>query len=402
MENIIGKLFKDRNTGQRVQVLNVEDGIAYMSNEQRVAVDRISNFFLPDTGGHSVVNENVMNNMASEPVVNFNNNSIAASLMNQIKNIDTSRMSDNVPDRPSVTIVESVDEKGSAQRAIQSQVGVKGSAVVQAGSPEDEAAEIQRKFVERQLRSQNKHLSEVELEQQVNAMLEKKPASQPNQTNTAQSPQPAQQTGQSVTSQSTYQPQNNNHVENPIITIFKGAKRKNSFKMDVSIEGLIPREDFIEMMEENYELSIIEFFADEFTNKLLADPTSIRNQIIEKLREKVYGKVKKKEKKNAKNEIEKSEPIKDINNSEPDIMNNSCFPVHTEESPSVEVKMIPPDEEETLPQVEVKMIPPDESEEEPKIEVKMIPPDEDEEDGGPVMQINVPREDDTTDVPSNQ
>jgi 3-methyladenine DNA glycosylase Tag len=38
------------------------------------------------------------------------------------------------------------------------------------------------------------------------------------------------------------------------------------------------------MMEDSYEISIIEFLADEFTEKLLNDPSIIRNQIINEIK----------------------------------------------------------------------------------------------------------------------
>ena len=77
-------------------------------------------------------------------------------------------------------------------------------------------------------------------------------------------------------------------VEDPIITMFENVKRNKDFKMTLDIVGQIPRPDFIEMMEDSYNTSIIEFLADEFTSKLLNDPSIIKEKIIEEIKKIVY------------------------------------------------------------------------------------------------------------------
>jgi len=75
----------------------------------------------------------------------------------------------------------------------------------------------------------------------------------------------------------------------PIISMFKKAKRNTDFKISFDVNNKIPRLDFIEMMEESYETSIIEFLAQEFTNQLLSNPSIIRDKIkdgIKKMLEK--------------------------------------------------------------------------------------------------------------------
>jgi hypothetical protein len=44
------------------------------------------------------------------------------------------------------------------------------------------------------------------------------------------------------------------------------------------------------MMEDSYEISIIEFLADEFTNDLLQNPTKLKMKVIEEIKKKVYPK----------------------------------------------------------------------------------------------------------------
>jgi hypothetical protein len=68
-------------------------------------------------------------------------------------------------------------------------------------------------------------------------------------------------------------------VQDPVTTMFKNVKRNLDFNIDLKIEGKIPRLDFIEMMEDSYEVSIIDFLAQEFTENLLKDPKLLKNKI---------------------------------------------------------------------------------------------------------------------------
>ena len=78
--------------------------------------------------------------------------------------------------------------------------------------------------------------------------------------------------------------------EDPIYTMFRGVKRSVEFSLDLKLENKIPRLDFIEMMEDSYEKSIIDFLAEEFANELLKDPKSLKESIKSKIKEMVYSK----------------------------------------------------------------------------------------------------------------
>jgi hypothetical protein len=71
--------------------------------------------------------------------------------------------------------------------------------------------------------------------------------------------------------------------------MFKGVKRSVDFNISLDIKNKIPRLDFIEMMEDSYETSIIDFLADEFTNELLKNPETIKDMIKSRIRYYVYG-----------------------------------------------------------------------------------------------------------------
>jgi hypothetical protein len=74
----------------------------------------------------------------------------------------------------------------------------------------------------------------------------------------------------------------------PILEMFKNVKRNTNFRIDFTVENKIPRIDFIEMMEDSYNTSIIDFLAQEFTDEILRDPTLIKDKIKNKLMDLVY------------------------------------------------------------------------------------------------------------------
>jgi hypothetical protein len=82
--------------------------------------------------------------------------------------------------------------------------------------------------------------------------------------------------------------ENNIIPMDPIISMFKNVKRNTDFNISLEVNHKIPRLDFIEMMEDSYNTSIIEFLAEEFTNEILINPALIKNKISEEIRSLVY------------------------------------------------------------------------------------------------------------------
>lgn len=78
--------------------------------------------------------------------------------------------------------------------------------------------------------------------------------------------------------------------DDPIIMMFRNCKRTLEFKLDLSVNEKIPRIDFIEMMEDSYSTSIIDYLAEEFTDKLLNDPSEIKRRIKDEIMKLVYPK----------------------------------------------------------------------------------------------------------------
>jgi hypothetical protein len=98
-------------------------------------------------------------------------------------------------------------------------------------------------------------------------------------------PTPTQPSNERVVPQ--VQIQQNQNVD-PIISMFRNVKRNNDFSLSFSINHKIPRLDFIEMMEDSYNTSIIDFLAEEFTNIILLNPNLIKNKISEEIRNLVF------------------------------------------------------------------------------------------------------------------
>jgi hypothetical protein len=76
----------------------------------------------------------------------------------------------------------------------------------------------------------------------------------------------------------------------PILFMFSNVKKNTNFKFSIEIIDKIPRPDFIEMMEDSYEVSIIDYLADEFVKKIFSDPEAIKNSIKDEIKSIVYKK----------------------------------------------------------------------------------------------------------------
>lgn len=68
-------------------------------------------------------------------------------------------------------------------------------------------------------------------------------------------------------------------VIDPIIDLLNKTKRVNNLKLKIEIEELLPKNEFIQMLEESYDKSIIDYLTDEIYNKMIKDSDSIKEQI---------------------------------------------------------------------------------------------------------------------------
>ena len=238
--SLLNKSFKDNSTGQTVKVDSVNEVIITLNNGEKVATSRMLDTYYYD----GVV----------DPTSFFTkeSSSLLGSIMDKVKNIKTDHL---VDDNTITNSIGNINDGFSPS--------TNESAVVQI-SEEDEKAELMKKY---NIQEPPKTTSAEELlgESNVNQNVT-------NNVTTQQVQQPIQQA-----------PIQQVQVEDPIISMFKNVKRIVDFKFDFSIEEKIPRIDFIEMMEDSYNTSIIEYLAEEFTSKLLNDPSVIKNLIKEKI-----------------------------------------------------------------------------------------------------------------------
>lgn len=76
---------------------------------------------------------------------------------------------------------------------------------------------------------------------------------------------------------------NDNDNINPEITILKRVKRKNPIKINLVIDELVPDKDKMEVLNEMFHTSMVEFLTDEIMSKIFQNPSKLREQISESL-----------------------------------------------------------------------------------------------------------------------
>ena len=249
--NLANKSFKNNKTGEVVKVIDSFENIAVLENKGKEDVTRLldPNFYTEQI----------------DPTTFFNTQNAYNTLVEKIKSIPI----ENIQDENGEV---SVKVAGDGFRPQSNE-----SAVVMS-TEEDERAELARKYgvsnPQNDIQKQNQAFAKILGEEEVIDV--------PVTTPRNDVPNPVR----SVVNHSVQQP---TPVNDPIISMFKNVKRGVEFKMNIEISNKIPRLDFIEMMEDSYEVSIIDFLATEFTNNLLKNPETIKNSIKDKIQQIVYG-----------------------------------------------------------------------------------------------------------------
>jgi hypothetical protein len=260
--SLVNKSFKDNQTGEIIRIIDSYQNIAITDSKEKIDANRLM--------------DNRFYTEYIDPKSFFQNESTYNVFAEKIKNVDLSRIP--VDNEMSGDVINIPSDNGFNPATNE-------SAVVMY-DPEDEKAELMRKYGATDtgaLNKQNQAFAKLLGEDggdviQVDADRPQRP--QP-QTQPVIQPQPVQtEVVQRV------------NFEDPIITMFKNAKRNVDFSVDLKVDGKIPRIDFIEMMEDSYEISIIEFLADEFTNELLNNPSKLKMKVIEEIKKKVYPQLK--------------------------------------------------------------------------------------------------------------
>jgi hypothetical protein len=245
--NLANKSFKNNKTGEVIKVIDSFENIAVLENKGKEDVKKLLD--------PNLYTEQI------DPATFFNTQNAYNNLVDKIKSIPIENIRD---DNGEVAVKVGGD-------SIRPQLNE--SAIVMS-TEEDERAELARKY------GVNPQQNDVQRQNQAFAKLLGEEASEElPKTKVVNS-----------------QPQTNNVVPiqrvetvDPITAMFKNVKRGVEFKMAIEISNKIPRLDFIEMMEDSYEVSIIDFLATEFTNNLLQNPDTIKQSIKDKINQIVYG-----------------------------------------------------------------------------------------------------------------
>lgn len=295
MINLRDKSFRNNLTGEIIKVLDSFEDIAILDDRSKVDARHLVNpglFTEVNPTPIQSFNESVFNPIEVEEVKpeNFFTNQFAYnSLADKIKNIPQHLIKDDPNAGQTSVRIEDPDgnpTSTSFDRGVQ--VNQNESAIIQV-NPEDERAALAAKYgvvnpaesINKQNESFSKLLGDdVPPNQEVQVVQVNRIDDEPIQrfeVNNQQEEYKKEYVQPVV-------------VEDPIIRMFKGVKRSLDFNVSISIDNKIPRIDFIEMMEDSYETSIIDFLADEFTNNIVNNPDIIKEMIKVKINEKVYGK----------------------------------------------------------------------------------------------------------------
>ena len=272
--DVSNKRFKNRLTGEVFTIIDQYQNIAITSDKQKIDVNLLSNdkLFTPVKNS---VNESFSLPKTKEDIVDpnkfFDDQSIYNTFADKIKNVDLSKLQD---DNRNPDISKSYDNNN---------LSVSNESAIIMSDPEDEVEELKRKYgvtsVDESVRRQNETFARI-LDPQPEQPQE--PIINTTTNNNIQQPEIKEY----VEPDKKYSepPIQRFEVQDPVITMFKNVKRNTEFKINLKVDGKIPRLDFIEMMEDSYEISIIEYLADEFTDNILRNPSIIRNKIMEEIK----------------------------------------------------------------------------------------------------------------------
>ena len=278
--NLANKAFRDNRTGEIVKVIDSFENIAILENKTKIDSRRL-------------LDQNLYTEQI-DPSNFFNNQGAYNSLFEKIKTLPT----DNLPfDDGQTNVGQSVVRADSSY-----QQPVDDDSAIVYSSVDDEKAELARKYGAlidntQSLTKQNEAFTRILGD---NAMDELPPVPiRPNQPKEEvqrveiNRDDSGEVTGSVIVNDQeniAYQKQYFVPVEDPVYTMFKGIKRSVEFSLDLNLENKIPKLEFIEMMEDSYEKSIIDFLANDITQSILNNPEYLKNRIKEKINEMVYNK----------------------------------------------------------------------------------------------------------------
>ena len=323
--DFLNKTYKNRITGDTFTIIDVYQNVAITSNKEKINTVLLNNdkLFIPVNG---FMNESISRNPLKEDVIEpskfFDNQGTYNVFAEKIKSLPL----DNIP----------YDNSMSSKIENNNNLPNNESAIIMS-DPEDEIAELKRKYgassvdssVKRQIDTFDRILNPVkENTEEVN--------------NVVQNIEVSKEMSSEVKREDVEPLVQRIEIQDPIISMFRNVKRNLEFKINLKIDGKIPRLDFIEMMEDSYDVSMIEYLAEEFTNNILMDPSFIRNKIIDEIKSMI----------DKKNGVTKAEvrKIPEVKKEEREVLNEGLpIPVKSKRKPAVKkpevkeiIKPLPP------------------------------------------------------------
>lgn len=283
--SFLNKIFKNKLTGDTFTIIDQYQNVAITSTKEKINTTLLENdkifMEVPKSNPTNIIQENYKPKIEEivDPNKFFNNQSTYNTFAEKIKSIDTSKFNDEPVQ--SFSNIPNDNSNNINYRSNFGSIPVTNESAIIMSDPEDEIEELKRKYgattVSDSLKRQNETFSKI-LNPEEPEQIQRIEARPEIQEYTPQNDQIVQQKNESI---QVPQPQSQS---NPVFELFKNVKRNTDFKISVDINGKIPRLDFIEMMEDSYEHSIIEYLATEFTNNLLSDPESIKSQVMNHIR----------------------------------------------------------------------------------------------------------------------
>ena len=320
--SIKGRKFTDLTSGKTYTVVNVFDTVAILDNKTKINISKLldENFFSSVGGGISQnqrVNESVSYDNGSGPIDpnKFMGGNWVSNIAETAKRIDSSNLSDN---GGGVVVKSDIrsgpDPSGERNSPFRKQEQTShfpptnnrnnNAIVANDQDPEIEKQELLRKYQNQQRQVNPSDAAKRQMEtmsrfldpEEEAVMPAVKPVvkiveqfeqlvNDPEPNQTKQDPVVQQIPIQQTPVRQEIKVENiKTEQEDPIIVMFNKAKRSVEFKFNIEVKEFIPKPDFISLMEESYENSIIDFLSQEFTDRIMKDPEKIKEKIKGEIR----------------------------------------------------------------------------------------------------------------------
>lgn len=261
--NLKGKKFLDLSKNSPVSVIDQFENIVILDNKQRIDVNRLldKGFYDDYIDPASFFNSEKTYQTFSDKI-----KSIPDEVLASLKDDDTSIVTPYDPEEEKRALMEKARQMTNPANSVSKQVES-----LKAFMDEDDELNI--------------HLPS-NINQESPQTIIKEPVTQPSNL-PVNLPVPTvqnsiDQTVQKAVIQSTF------IQDDPMITMFKNTKKNTDLRIYFEVISKIPRPDFIEMMEDSYEISIIDYLSDQFTQDILRDPSIIREKVKEEIKKIVY------------------------------------------------------------------------------------------------------------------